>query len=69
LKYQTPKGAPHNSKACPTRELLLFHHEPTYNDDQLDAMEAEAQSQFPRARSAYEGLEIDILAGLKDGAK
>src|SRR6266571_2872259 len=24
LKYQMPKGAPPNSKACPTREILLF---------------------------------------------
>jgi len=44
------------------RELILFHHEPTYDDAKLDAMEAEAQRQFAHTRSAYEGLEIDLLA-------
>jgi phosphoribosyl 1,2-cyclic phosphodiesterase len=42
-------------------ELLLFHHEPTYNDAQLDRMEAEAQKYFLRTRSACEGMEIDLL--------
>jgi len=43
-------------------ELILFHHEPTYDDDQLDAMEAQAQARFARTRSACEGMEIDLLA-------
>lgn len=42
-------------------QLILFHHEPTYDDDKLDAMQAEARTQFPRAYSAYEGMEIDLL--------
>ncbi len=44
-------------------ELLLFHHEPTYDDDQLDRMESEARQRFPRTRSAWEGLEINLLGG------
>lgn len=43
-------------------ELILFHHEPTYDDNQLDTMETEARAHFQRTRSAYEGLEIDLLA-------
>ncbi|HLI88556.1 MAG TPA: MBL fold metallo-hydrolase [Ktedonobacteraceae bacterium] len=43
-------------------ELVLFHHEPTYDDDQLDRMEAEAQARFAHTRSACEGMEIDLLA-------
>ena len=43
-------------------ELILFHHEPTYDDFQLDDMEREAQAHFARTRSAYEGMEIDLLA-------
>lgn len=42
--------------------LVLFHHEPTYNDEQLDGMEAEARDVFPCSYSAYEGMEIDLLA-------
>jgi ribonuclease BN (tRNA processing enzyme) len=41
--------------------LILFHHEPTYDDDKLDALQAEAQSQFARTYSAYESMEIDLL--------
>jgi ribonuclease BN (tRNA processing enzyme) len=42
-------------------ELILFHHEPTYDDDKLDALQAEAQGRFARTRSAFEGMEIDLL--------
>ena len=42
-------------------ELILFHHEPTYDDLQLDDMEREAQARFARTRSAWEGMEIDLL--------
>ncbi|GCE10399.1 MBL fold metallo-hydrolase [Tengunoibacter tsumagoiensis] len=48
--------------AAHVKELILFHHEPTYDDDQLDAMEAEARGRFAQTRSAYEGMEIDLLA-------
>jgi phosphoribosyl 1,2-cyclic phosphodiesterase len=41
--------------------LILFHHEPTYDDEKLDALQAEAQAQFAHTRSAYEGMEIDLL--------
>ncbi len=44
------------------RELLLFHHEPTYDDEKLDRIEAEARQRFPHTRAAREGLEIDLLA-------
>jgi phosphoribosyl 1,2-cyclic phosphodiesterase len=44
------------------KELILFHHEPTYDDNQLDLMEAEARTSFAHTRSAFEGLEIDLLA-------
>lgn len=50
------------ARAARVGELILFHHEPTYDDDQLDAMEAEARLQFSHTRSAYEGMEIDLLA-------
>lgn len=42
-------------------ELILFHHEPTYDDDKLDALQVEAQARFARTRSAYEGMEINLL--------
>jgi ribonuclease BN (tRNA processing enzyme) len=43
------------------RKLILFHHEPTYDDNQLDRLEVEAQKRFASTLSAYEGLEVDLL--------
>ncbi len=68
--YKTKRGFGHSTvematgmaRAAEVGELILFHHEPTYDDDKLDRMEAEARKQFARTRSAYEGLEIDLLA-------
>ncbi len=48
--------------AANVRRLVLFHHEPTYDDDKLDHMEIDAQTHFADTRSAYEGMEIDLLA-------
>lgn len=41
--------------------LILFHHEPNYDDSQLDALEKAAQAAFARSRSAYEGMTINML--------
>lgn len=50
------------ARAAHVHELILFHHEPTYDDNQLDRMEVEAQVYFVHTRSACEGMEIDLLA-------
>jgi phosphoribosyl 1,2-cyclic phosphodiesterase len=50
------------ARAAHVGELVLFHHEPTYDDNQLDLMEQEARAGFARTRSACEGMEIDLLA-------
>ena len=59
--HSTIEMATDVARAAQVGQLILFHHEPTYDDDQLDAMQAEARSQFPRTSSAYEGMEIDLL--------
>lgn len=41
-------------------KLILFHHEPTYDDDKLDTIEAEAQTLFANTYSAFEGMEINL---------
>ncbi|HLI06656.1 MAG TPA: MBL fold metallo-hydrolase [Ktedonobacteraceae bacterium] len=68
--YETKRGFGHSTiematgmaRAAGVGELILFHHEPTYDDDKLDQMEAEARKQFAHTRSAFEGMEIDLLA-------
>jgi phosphoribosyl 1,2-cyclic phosphodiesterase len=60
--HSTVEMATSAAQAAGVRELILFHHEPTYSDDQLDRMEAEAKACFTHTRSAREGMEIDLLA-------
>jgi phosphoribosyl 1,2-cyclic phosphodiesterase len=43
-------------------ELILFHHDPSYDDDKLDWLESQARKQFTPTRSAYEGMGINLLA-------
>ncbi|GAC1394306.1 MAG: MBL fold metallo-hydrolase [Ktedonobacteraceae bacterium] len=59
--HSTLEMATEAACAAHVHELILFHHEPTYDDIQLDRMEAEAQTHFARTRSACEGMEIDLL--------
>jgi ribonuclease BN (tRNA processing enzyme) len=58
--HSTLEMATDVARAAHVRQLILFHHEPTYDDSELDAMEAEARMQFTNTRSAYEGMEIDV---------
>jgi phosphoribosyl 1,2-cyclic phosphodiesterase len=67
--YQQKRGFGHSTvamaveaaHAARVKQLVLFHHEPTYSDEQLDRMEAEARAGFARSSSAYEGMEIELL--------
>ena len=68
--YAARQGFGHSSlqmatdvaKRTGVKELILFHHEPGYDDDQLDGMEAEARTHFAHTRSACEGMEINLSA-------
>ena len=50
------------ARAARVRRLVLFHHEPTYDDSKLDSMEVEARKSFADTYSAWEGMEVDLLA-------
>jgi phosphoribosyl 1,2-cyclic phosphodiesterase len=56
------------AREAQVRSLVLFHHEPNYDDEKLDALEARARAQFPCTRSAFEGMEIDLLGSQTDEA-
>ncbi|MBE3561072.1 MAG: MBL fold metallo-hydrolase [Ktedonobacteraceae bacterium] len=60
--HSTIEMATEVARAAHVQQLILFHHEPTYDDNQLDRMEVEARTRFVRTYSAYEGMEIDLLA-------
>jgi phosphoribosyl 1,2-cyclic phosphodiesterase len=44
--------------ASQARQLILFHHDPSYSDAMVAGMEATAKAQFSEVRAAYEGLEV-----------
>ncbi len=41
-------------------ELLLFHHDPSRNDDDVEAIELRARALFASTRAAREGLAIEL---------
>jgi len=59
--HSTAKMATDVAHAAQVRRLVLFHHEPTYDDNQLDRMEEEARASFANTYSACDGMEIDLL--------
>ena len=63
--HSTIEMATSAAMAAKVSTLVLFHHEPTYDDAKLDAMEAEARTRFARTYSACEGMEIDLLASIQ----
>jgi phosphoribosyl 1,2-cyclic phosphodiesterase len=46
--------------AAKVRQLVLFHHDPSYSDAIVAGLEATAKAQFGETRAAYEGLEITV---------
>ncbi|HEX9386061.1 MAG TPA: MBL fold metallo-hydrolase [Anaerolineales bacterium] len=55
--------------ASKSRQLILFHHDPSYSDAMVAGMEATAKAQFDETRAAYEGLEIVLQETTKIAKK
>lgn len=58
--HSTPDMACAVARACDAKQLVLFHHEPGYDDETISSIQSDAQKLFPHTCSAYEGLEIRI---------
>jgi phosphoribosyl 1,2-cyclic phosphodiesterase len=58
--HSTPDMAIAVAQACNAKELVLFHHEPTYDDATIAEIEENGRKTFPNIRTAYEGLEIKV---------
>lgn len=56
--HSTWEHAVRLANAAGVGRLALFHHEPSRDDDQLDAIEAAAQAMRPASLAAREGLEL-----------
>lgn len=48
------------ARAAGVRKLVLFHHDPTRSDDEVDALEARAREVFEDVVAAREGMTIEL---------
>ena len=48
------------AKQANVKQLVLFHHSPGNNDEDIRAIENNAQAIFPNTIAAREGLEIKL---------
>lgn len=48
------------AQTAQVNQLVLFHHNPCQDDDQLDQLERQVRSQFPNASLAYEGMTLEL---------
>jgi ribonuclease Z len=48
------------AESAGVKTLVLFHHDPTHSDDQLDEIARHAQVRFSGALVAREGMELHI---------
>src|SRR5690606_26159503 len=64
--HSTNVDAAQVAAACDARRLLLFHHDPAHNDEQVEAMAEEARNHFEASEPARENktlwLDQPVLA-------
>jgi phosphoribosyl 1,2-cyclic phosphodiesterase len=58
--HSTPDMACAVASQCNVGQLILFHHEPNYDDETIAAIEVESRRHFANTHAAYEGMEIRI---------
>jgi len=58
--HSTPEMAIAIAQAPKVKKLVLFHHDPSHNDDTLAEIERKGQEAFPNIILAYEGLTIEL---------
>jgi phosphoribosyl 1,2-cyclic phosphodiesterase len=51
--------------AAKVGKLVLFHHDPAYDDNMIDQIEREARKMFVNSVAAYEGLEVSVHASTR----
>lgn len=61
--HSTWEEAVRVARHAAVKNLVLFHHDYTHDDEQLDDIHARARSRFPDTHMAVEGMTIDLLSG------
>jgi len=68
--FKTPKvGWGHSTwqagveiaKAAGVKKIVMFHHDPSHDDNFLDGVEAEVQAAFANGCLAREGMSIPVI--------
>ncbi len=67
--HSTANMAGEVAAACNAGELILFHHEPAYSDEQVTAQELCAKNFFANSRAAHEGLDIAVISNTEREVK
>jgi len=60
--HSTVEMACESASAAQVGRLVLFHHDPSYDDVTLDNLEARARGRFVNTQAAYEGLTLELGA-------
>ena len=58
--HSTVQMACELAAAAQVDELVLFHHDPNYDDETVARLEVKARTLFPNVRAAYEGLIMKV---------
>lgn len=58
--HSTYKMAAEVAIKAGVKKLILFHHDPGHNDEDIRQIEEEAKKIFPETIAAYEGMEISL---------
>ena len=59
--HSTPQMATAVARAAGVKQLILFHHDPEYDDALLEQVEQAARGEFSGILLAREGLELSLL--------
>jgi phosphoribosyl 1,2-cyclic phosphodiesterase len=58
--HSTPEMACAVAREANVGQLVLFHHEPNYDDETIADIEEHARALFPKTCAAHEGLELRL---------
>lgn len=58
--HSTMEMACEVASAAHVGRLMLFHHDPSYNDSTLDDLQSRARKLFASSQAAFEGLTLEI---------
>jgi phosphoribosyl 1,2-cyclic phosphodiesterase len=59
--HSTPEMAVEATNSANAKTLVMFHYDPSYDDETIQQAEKNTQKIYPDTIAAYEGLELNLL--------